>query len=70
MGIFDKFKKNEKNSDPGKILKNTEGENEENTEEEPGKFNVIGKVKKKKEEHNAEKEAYDSLAPYLRNNFV
>jgi len=65
LWIFDKFKKNKKSSDPGKITENTEGENEENTEEEPDAFNVIGKVKKKKEEYNAEKEAYDSLAPYL-----
>lgn len=66
LGFLDNFKIKKEKSGPGPESGDTEElENDKNEEETPGTFNVIGKVKKKKEEYNAEREAYDSLAPYL-----
>ncbi|MBG0768299.1 MAG: hypothetical protein H0S71_00120 [Methanococcus maripaludis] len=67
MGLLNSLGFKNKSDSPGKVgPENTEEiENDENEDETPGTFNVIRKVKKKKEEYNAEREAYDSLAPYL-----
>ncbi|WP_278491404.1 hypothetical protein [Methanococcus maripaludis] len=67
LGLLNSLGFKNKSDSPGKVgPENTEEiENDENEDETPGTFNVIRKVKKKKEEYNAEREAYDSLAPYL-----
>ncbi|WP_333583271.1 hypothetical protein [Methanococcus maripaludis] len=69
LGWFDIFKIKTKKSGPDLGSKGSENneeiENDETEDEKLGTFNVIRKVKMKKQEYSAEREAYDSLAPYL-----